>query len=60
MMMLYMIIGLCSGQATYLCYIGKINMGGAFGKVNANGWIIMWTWIILWFECVDTIDALVD
>jgi hypothetical protein len=43
-----------------LSYIGNVNMGGAFGKVNANGWIIMWTWIILWFECVDTIDALVD
>ena len=58
--MLYMIVGLCSGWVIYLSYIKNVDMGGAFGKVNANGWIIMWTWIMLSFECVDTIDALVD
>ena len=51
---------LYSGQETYLSYIRNVNIGAAFGKVIANGWIIMWTWIMLWFKCVDTIDALVD
>jgi len=43
-----------------LSYIENVNMGGAFGKVDENGWIIMCTWIMLWFESIDNIDALVD
>jgi hypothetical protein len=44
----------------YLNYIENVNRGGAFGKLNANGLITMWIWIMLWLECIDTIDASVD
>jgi hypothetical protein len=49
--MLLVMILLYSGQAIYLSY----NMDGAFGK-----WLNCVTWVMLWFKCVDILDALVD
>ena len=34
-------------------------MGGTFGKV-AMKMVELWAWIMLWFKCVDILDALVD
>jgi hypothetical protein len=36
-------------------------MGGAFGKVTMQMVeLLCGTWIMLWFKCVDILDALVD
>jgi hypothetical protein len=36
-------------------------MGGAFGKVRMKMVELLYrNWIMLWFKCVDILDALVD
>jgi hypothetical protein len=52
---------LYSGGEIYLSSIGNMNMGGTFGKVIIPMVELLYgTWIMLWFKCVDIIDAWVD
>jgi hypothetical protein len=52
-----LLIYLYSGQAIYLSY----DMGGTFGKVTMQMVeLLCGTWIMLWFKCVDILNALVD
>jgi hypothetical protein len=53
--MLLVMILLYSCQAIYLSY----NMGGIW-QGNMQMVELCGTWIMLWFKCVDILDALVD